>query len=57
MVAKLIIGQILKLATKGLVKEKLIIKLVIKLLELLVKSTDNKLDDKVMTMVKKMFLK
>ena len=57
MVAKIIISQILKLATKGLVKEKLIIRLVLKLLELLVKSTDNKLDDKVFAQVKKLLVR
>ncbi len=54
MVAKLIIGKIIKLAMKGLVPEKLLINLVVKLGELLVKSTDNKLDDKVLAQVKKM---
>ena len=54
MVAKLIIGKIIKLAMKGLVPEKLLITLVVKLGELLVKSTDNKLDDKVLAQVKKM---
>ncbi len=54
MIAKLLIGKLLKLAMKGLVPEKLLIKLVIALGELLVKSTDNKLDDKVMKQVKKL---
>ena len=56
MVAKLIIGKLIKLAMKGLVPEKLLINLVLKIGELLVKSTDNKLDDKVFKQVKKMLL-
>ena len=56
MVAKLIVGRLIKLAMKGLVPEKLLINLVLKIGELLVKSTDNKLDDKVFKQVKKMLL-
>ena len=56
MVAKLIVGKLIKLAMKGLVPEKLLINLVLKIGELLVKSTDNKLDDKVFKQVKKMLL-
>ena len=54
MVAKLIIGKIIKLAMKGLVPEKLLINLVVKLGELLVKSTDNYLDVMVLAQVNKM---
>ena len=52
MVAKLIVGKLLKLAAKGLVPEKLLIRIVVALGDLLVKSTDNKLDDKVWKKVK-----
>ena len=52
MVAKIIVGKLLKLATKGLIPEKLLIRIVIALGDLLVKSTDNKLDDKVWKKVK-----
>ena len=57
MIAKLIIGKLIKLAMKGLVPEKLLIRLVLKLGEVLVKSTDNKLDDKVFKQVKKLLEK
>ena len=57
MIAKLIIGKLIKLAMKGLVPEKLLINLVVKIGELLVKSTDNKLDDKVFKQVKKLLEK
>ena len=51
------IAKLIKLAMKGLVPEKLLINLVVKIGELLVKSTDNKLDDKVFKQVKKLLEK
>tara|TARA_B100001094_G_C17928422_1_gene669512 strand:- start:470 stop:646 length:177 start_codon:yes stop_codon:yes gene_type:complete len=50
---KILAGKILKTAAKGLIAEKLKIKIVTGLGDLLVKSTKNKLDDKVWTKVKK----
>ena len=52
MIAKLLVGRILKAAAKGLIGEKLKIKIVCGLGDLLVKSTKNKLDDKVWARVK-----
>lgn len=53
MLGKIFAGKILKTAAKGLIAEKLKIKIVTSLGDLLVKSTNNKLDDKVWTKVKK----
>ncbi len=53
MLGKILAGKILKTAAKGLIAEKLKIKIVTGLGDLLVKSTKNKLDDKVWTKVKK----
>jgi len=50
---KILAGKLLKTAAKGLIAEKLKIKIVTGLGDLLVKSTKNKLDDKVWTKVKK----
>tara|TARA_R100000781_G_scaffold103850_1_gene67516 strand:+ start:246 stop:428 length:183 start_codon:yes stop_codon:yes gene_type:complete len=49
----LIIKQLLKLAIKGVISEKVIKQLVIKLVEVLVKSTKNDLDDKAWEQIKK----
>jgi hypothetical protein len=49
----LIIKQLLKLAVKGVISEKVIKSLVIKLVEILVKSTKNDLDDKAWEQIKK----
>jgi len=49
----LIIKQLLKLAVKGVISEKIIKSLVIKLVEILVKSTKNDLDDKAWKQIKK----
>ena len=53
MLGKILAGKLLKTAAKGLIAEKLKIKIVTGLGNLLVKSTKNKLDDKVWTKVKK----
>ena len=53
MIPGLIIKQLLKLAVKGVISEKIIKKLVIKLVEILVKSTKNDLDDKAWEQIKK----
>ena len=53
MLGKILASKILKTAAKGLIAEKLKIKIVSSLGDLLVKSTKNKLDDKVWTKVKK----
>lgn len=53
MLGKILAGKLLKTAAKGLIAEKLKIKIVTGLGDLLVKSTKNKLDDKVWTKVKK----
>jgi hypothetical protein len=50
---KILAGKILKTAAKGLIAEKLKVRIVTGLGDLLVKSTKNKLDDKVWTKVKK----
>ena len=54
MIPQIIIAKLLKMAAKGLLPEKLIKKAVIELGNLLVKSTDNELDDKVWGEVKKL---
>tara|TARA_R100000655_G_scaffold39518_1_gene74779 strand:- start:16061 stop:16240 length:180 start_codon:yes stop_codon:yes gene_type:complete len=56
MVAKLIAGKLLKLAAKGIVSEKLKIRIVCGLGDMLVKSTKNELDDKVWKKVKSLLL-
>ena len=53
MIPGLIIKQLLKLALKGVISEKVIKSLVIKLVEILVKSTKNDLDDKAWKQIKK----
>ena len=53
MIPGLIIKQLLKLAVKGVISEKVIKSLVIKLVEILVKSTKNDLDDKAWEQIKK----
>ena len=53
MIPGLIIKQLLKLAIKGVISEKVIKQLVIKLVEVLVKSTKNDLDDKAWEQIKK----
>ena len=53
MIVKLLAGKLLKRAAKKLISEKLKVKIVTGLGDLLVKSTKNKLDDKVWTKVKK----
>ena len=53
MIPGLIIKQLLKLAVKGVISEKIIKSLVIKLVEILVKSTKNDLDDKAWKEIKK----
>tara|TARA_R100000655_G_scaffold23135_2_gene46706 strand:- start:11587 stop:11757 length:171 start_codon:yes stop_codon:yes gene_type:complete len=53
MIPGLIIKQVLKLALKGAISEKVIKALVIKLVEVLVKSTKNDLDDKAWKEIKK----
>ena len=53
MLGKILAGKILKTAAKGLIAEKLKVKIVTGLGDLLVKSTKNKLDDKIWTKVKK----
>ena len=53
MIPGLIIKQLLKLALKGVISEKVIKTLVIKLVEILVKSTKNDLDDKAWEQIKK----
>tara|TARA_R100001443_G_scaffold62542_1_gene72477 strand:- start:17965 stop:18141 length:177 start_codon:yes stop_codon:yes gene_type:complete len=53
MLGKILAGKILKSAAKGLITEKLKVKIVTGLGDLLVKSTKNKLDDKIWTKVKK----
>ena len=53
MLGKILAGKILKSAAKGLIAEKLKVKIVTGLGDLLVKSTKNKLDDKIWTKVKK----
>ena len=57
MIPGLIIKQVLKLALKGIISEKVIKTLVIKLVEILVKSTKNDLDDKLWLKVKEMLQK
>tara|TARA_R110002020_G_scaffold189930_2_gene389288 strand:- start:1951 stop:2130 length:180 start_codon:yes stop_codon:yes gene_type:complete len=52
MLGKIIAGKILKAAAKGLIGEKIKIKIVTSLGDLLVKSSKNKLDDKVWAKVK-----
>ena len=47
MVPAFLAGTVLKAAAKGLISEKIKIKIVVGLGDLLVKSTKNKLDDKV----------
>ena len=54
MIPQIIIAKLLKMAAKGLLPEKLIKKAEIELGNLLVKSTDNELDDKVCGEVKKL---
>ena len=54
MIPQIIIAKLLKMAAIGLLPEKLIKKAVIELGNLLVKSTDNELDDKVWGEVKKL---
>ncbi len=53
MIPGLIIKQVLKLAVRGVISEKVIKSLVIKLVEILVKSTKNDLDDKAWEQIKK----
>ena len=53
MIPGFIIKQLLKLAIKGVISEKVIKSLVIKLVEILVKSTKNDLDDKAWEQIKK----
>lgn len=53
MLGKILAGKLLKATAKGLISEKLKVKIVSSLGDLLVKSTKNKLDDKVWTKVKK----
>jgi hypothetical protein len=53
MIGKLLASKILKSAAKGLIAEKLKVKIVTGLGDILVKSTKNKLDDKIWTKVKK----
>ena len=52
MLPRIIVGRLLKLAAKKLLSEKLMKKVVISLGSLLVKSTKNKLDDKIWNKVK-----
>tara|TARA_R100000278_G_scaffold60729_1_gene49410 strand:+ start:474 stop:659 length:186 start_codon:yes stop_codon:yes gene_type:complete len=52
-IVKLLAGKLIKKAAKKLIAEKLKVKIVTGLGDLLVKSTKNKLDDKVWTKVKK----
>tara|TARA_R100001082_G_C4214666_1_gene96590 strand:- start:27 stop:203 length:177 start_codon:yes stop_codon:yes gene_type:complete len=54
MLPQIIIAKLISMAAKGLIPEKLIKKAVISLGDLLVKSTDNELDDKVWDKVKKL---
>jgi uncharacterized membrane protein len=53
MIPGLIIKQVVKLAVKGVISEKVIKALVIKLVETLVKSTKSKVDDKAWEQIKK----
>ena len=53
MIGKLIAGKLIKKAANKLIGEKLKVKIVTGLGDLLVKSTKNKLDDKIWTKVKK----
>ena len=57
MVAKVIVGKLLKLVSKGMIPEKLLIRIVVAIGDLLVKSSKNKLDDKVWKKVKLLLLK
>lgn len=52
MLGKIIAGKLLKAAAKNLINEKIKIKLVTSLGDLLVKSSKNKLDDKIWGKVK-----
>jgi len=49
----LIVKQVVKLAVRGIISEKVIKALVIKLVETLVKSTKSKVDDKAWEQIKK----
>jgi len=53
MIGKLIAGKLIKKAAGKLIAEKLKVKIVTSVGDLLVKSTKNKLDDKIWTKVKK----
>ena len=53
MIGKLIAGKLIKKAAGKLIAEKLKIKIVTSVGDLLVKSTKNKLDDKIWSKVKK----
>jgi predicted HAD superfamily phosphohydrolase YqeG len=53
MLPALIVKQVVKLAVRGLISEKVIKALVIKLVETLVKSTKSKVDDKAWEQIKK----
>ena len=53
MIGKLIAGKLIKKAAGKLIAEKLKVKIVTSIGDLLVKSTKNKLDDKIWTKVKK----
>lgn len=53
MIPGLIVKQVVKLAVRGIISEKVIKALVIKLVETLVKSTKSKVDDKAWEQIKK----
>ena len=55
MFPNLLIAKVIKWAAKGILSEKLMKKVVIALGDLLVKSTKNKLDDKLWAKLKKTF--
>ena len=57
MLPGLIVKQVVKLAVRGLISEKVIKALVIKLVESLVKSTKSKVDDKAWEKIKKILEK
>ena len=54
---KVIVSQILRLASKGLIPNRLIIRIVVTILGVLAKKTDNELDDKIVATVKKLLVK
>ena len=54
---KLLVGQFLRLLDRGVIPSRLMIKISLAILRILVKKTNNKLDDKVVDTVEKLLIK